>query len=72
MGDEPAKQFLNSLGEKSKGMKIFELKGLDALETLLVDLRKSGVTHVNFNAEGDNPNPIPIDEVIDSLHNRPK
>jgi hypothetical protein len=39
---------------------------------VLVGLKGTRTTHVNFNAERDNPNPIPIDEVIGSLRSRPR
>ncbi len=70
IGDEPAKRFIASLGPQGAGMKLIHMQDLKSLEILLVDLKKNGTTHVNFNAERDNPNPISIDEVIDSLRNR--
>jgi len=72
IGTEPAERFRVSLGEQGRGMTLLQLAGFDALEGMLADLKKGGATHVNFNAERDRPNPIPIDEVIDSLRNRPK
>jgi hypothetical protein len=72
MGEEPARRFLTSLGDKGAGMTLFQVGGFDALETLLTELKKGGATHVNFNAERDRPNPIPIDDVLESLHNRPR
>jgi hypothetical protein len=72
MFTEAAEQFLLSLGQAGKGMNIFHLEGFDALDTLLADLQKEGVTHVDFNAKRDRANPIPIGEVLDSLRNRPK
>jgi len=70
MGAELADRFLPSLGETGKGMATFELDSFDVLEALLLDLKKAGTTHVNFNADRNKPNPIPIGEVIDSLRNR--
>lgn len=72
IGSEPAERFVTSVGNRAQGMTPFSLESFDALDALLVDLKKSGVTHVNFNADPDKPNPIPIDEVIASLRNRIK
>jgi hypothetical protein len=72
MGTEPGEAFRQSLGEKGKGMFLFALDGFDTLLSLLMDLQNRGVTHVNFNAVRDDPNPIPIAEVIVSLRNRPR
>jgi hypothetical protein len=71
LGAEPAERFRLSLGEKGEGVTTHQPKDFQGLEGLLVDLRKGGTTHVNFNAELDRPNPIPIDEVIHSLRSRP-
>jgi len=72
IGTEPAEQFRLSLADKGHGMAVFQLAGFDALEELLVDLKNNGTTHVNFNAERDRPNPVPIDDVLRSLKNRLK
>jgi hypothetical protein len=66
-----AGQFAASLGQ-AQGMNPCEVGGFDALEQLLADLKGTGTTHVNFNADAARPNPIPIDEVLDSLRNRPR
>src|SRR5262245_38931877 len=68
LGDGPAQQFIQSLGQSGKGMTACPVPGLAELEVLLTDLKQRGVTHVDFNAKR---NPIPIDDVIDSLRNRP-
>src|SRR5262249_40783953 len=69
IGAEPAERFVQSLGEQGKGIAPLRLENLDALDQLLIGLQEAGVTHVNFNAQRDKPNPIPIADVIDSLHN---
>jgi hypothetical protein len=59
-GPEPAERFLLSLGDKGKGMTVFQLASTDALKTLLAELKFLGTTHVNFTAEASSPDPLPI------------
>jgi hypothetical protein len=64
---EFAEKFLAALGERAKGMTVFQLGTLHDLENLLVDLQKAGTTHVHFNAMppgSASAEPVPIDEVI--------
>jgi hypothetical protein len=70
-GDGPAQQFIQSLGPSGAGMAACPVAGLAELESLLSDLKQRGVTYVDFNADRRNPNPIPIDDVLASLRNRP-
>jgi hypothetical protein len=70
--DEQPKEFIRSLGELGNGMVVYQLEEFAALEQLLVDSKERGCTHVNFNADRKRPNPIPVDDVLDSLRNRPK
>jgi hypothetical protein len=74
IGTDPAERFIRSLGGHGKGMTPLPLEGFDALENLLEGLKTTGVTHVQFNPErpGHGPEPVPIDEVLVSLRNRPK
>lgn len=65
LGDGSAQQFIQSRGQ---GMTACPVAGLAELEVLLTDLKQRGVTHVDFNAAR---NPIPVDDVINSLRNRP-
>jgi hypothetical protein len=68
-GTEPAERFLQSLGDKGKGMIVFQLASPEELETLLADLKSLGTTHVNFAAEVSALAPIPIDEAVRRLGN---
>jgi hypothetical protein len=67
-GFKEAQEFLGATNQN--GAAPYQLTGFDSLEAMLLDLQKNGVTHVNFNAHPNRPNPIPIAEVIASLKNR--
>ena len=75
VGENPAKKFLDGMAKMGTQLDAWELSDFDALEKLLREVSKTGVTHVQFNptATGDgSPPPVPIREVIDSLANRPR
>ncbi len=73
MGVDPAQRFLLALGDEATGITPFQLPDFNMLEHLLVELKALGTTHVHFNPMPESsPPPVPIDEVIDSLRNRPK
>jgi hypothetical protein len=72
-GTARAQRFIRSFGDQGKGISPLLLETFDALEGLLVGLKTTGVTHVQFNPERakDGPEPVPIDEVLASLRDRP-
>jgi hypothetical protein len=72
-GTARAERFIRSFGDPGQGISPLPLETFDALESLLVGLKTTGVTHVQFNPERpkDGPEPVPIDEVLASLRDRP-
>jgi hypothetical protein len=62
VGITQAREFIASLG---KSLDPYELASFGALRDLLIELKGTGVTHVNFNPDRNAPNPVPIDEVIE-------
>ncbi len=71
VGGKLAMEFIADLGEKGKGYTPFELGSPNALESILVDLERGNVTHVQVNPRpsGPSPKPVAIGEVIDHLRN---
>jgi hypothetical protein len=68
-GTEPAERFIPSLGENGNGMTVFQLANSDELETLLVELKSLGTTHITFPVGVSASDPIPIDEAVWRLGN---
>lgn len=68
-GAEMAEKFVITQATAMPEMTVYSIPSHALIEPLLRDLERMGTTHVNFNADPRNANPIPIAEVINRFAN---
>jgi hypothetical protein len=66
-GLKQARDFIDAMRHDGEGVTPVECESLHALEALLRESEKSGITHINFNGHPRNPDLIPIEMMIESV-----